>query len=187
MAFFSLLLTLIYICRSESVQCIQRSATWDERWVLSRDPQTFCDNIATHNNSDCIIDGKRIQKYRLLWFGNGKWSPYYYPGKNDIVDSHKNEDVWNEKTFKCGRRQWTMFIDHTHEVCYHDTIQCDRLHQTTGIPTPNPLHSPTATPSIIPSANPSKAPTSKPSYTPTTNPSKVPTSHPSSNSSKLTS
>jgi hypothetical protein len=47
-------------------------------------------------------DHPEIVQYRIRWY-NGKWSPWYYPGKEDID--------WKVAT----RRVWCYFDDHEHE------------------------------------------------------------------------
>ena len=85
-------------------------------------------SIRDHLEADINLDGKRIAKYRIQWF-KGRWnsqdpslSDWYYPGKNDVKDSGKNDDVWSPQSFAAGRRQWTLFADHTHEVCYYTLV-----------------------------------------------------------------
>ena len=98
--------------------CITRGPTRNERWVTFRKRSGInSQDIWKHKNADVLIDGKIICSYQIQWF-SGRWSGIYYPGKNDVVNHKKNEDVWNNESFKAGRRQWTMFSDHTHRACY---------------------------------------------------------------------
>mmetsp|Transcript_5619 Transcript_5619/g.23359 ORF Transcript_5619/g.23359 Transcript_5619/m.23359 type:complete len:239 (+) Transcript_5619:10-726(+) len=102
-----------------SAACVRREATRDERWVTARgdgflEPAT----LFWHHTADLRIDGRRVCAYRIQWF-TGKWSAWRTtPGVDDVVDHHKSDDVWNAASFAAGRREWSMFADHSHEVCY---------------------------------------------------------------------
>lgn len=100
------------------MNCTERYATRDERWVTGRgDLFLKPETLKQHFNADWIIDKKSVCKYKIQWFAGG-WSTWYYPGQNDNIDTKKNDDVWNNQHYTAGRRQWSMFADHHHVVCY---------------------------------------------------------------------
>ena len=121
-------------CRSDdremvAMECIERSATGDERWVTGRgDAFLVPSTLKQHFNADWIIDGKSICKYKLRWF-SGSYSQWFYPGLNDNPNTGKHDEVWNNQHYMAGRRSWSMFQDHTHTVCY-----CDATTPNNAIP-----------------------------------------------------
>ena len=78
--------------------CVVNYATGNSDWAQN-------DSLQTDN----ILLGYDITKYRILWF-NGTWSINYYPGINDLD--------WKTTPSGDPRRVWAYFTDHTYSYCY---------------------------------------------------------------------
>eukprot|EP00483_Globobulimina_turgida_P004927 UN04936 len=99
--------------------CVTRSSQ-GEKWITARGEAFFDPTVLSkHFIADIINDNKKIYKYRIRWF-SGSYSGWYFPGQNDNDWTAKSnyDNVWNQAQKDAGRRQWTMFADHYHEVCY---------------------------------------------------------------------
>eukprot|EP00483_Globobulimina_turgida_P000292 UN00292 len=116
-------------CDCVPISCITRKKQ-SLAWITARGDAFLDPNVlSTHFIADVMIDGKRIFKYRIQWF-SGKWSRWFNPGVDDNKWNAKgdHDDLWNQAHKDAGRRSWTMFADHSHEVCYleeSDFVECE--------------------------------------------------------------
>ena len=100
----------IFMCRSRQ----------GEKWITARgDKFLNKEMISKHCSLDILNDGMEIYKYRIMW-GSGAWSEWYYPGINDNNWKAKSDhdNVWNKAHKDAGRRSWTLFADHYHQIYY---------------------------------------------------------------------
>lgn len=105
--------------------CAKRDPQAKGGWVgATNEDFLIPSNIYKHAVADHRIDGQMIEKYRIQ-LKNSTWTKWYYPGCNDVERVHEmdpkesvDKSIWNEASFKAGRRRWTQFSDHTHEVCF---------------------------------------------------------------------
>uniref|UniRef100_A0A7S3Z338 VWFD domain-containing protein n=1 Tax=Lotharella globosa TaxID=91324 RepID=A0A7S3Z338_9EUKA len=106
-------------CGSKTFSCVPPCSDPQNVWVGGYSTNFAGDSLQDHYNADILILNRTICRYRIHWFSGSK-SGWYYPGVNDIFDSKKNERIWNPDSVAKGRRAWTMFADHTHDIVWCD-------------------------------------------------------------------